>query len=95
MIRVILLVRDGTQNCLVFQPISKYFKIIANTKFISSCKSKGLSGETITPYATTDSLTPLIDHYGVKARLKFNGSCLKQPNKVTCGYEHKIKVYIV
>ena len=27
---------DGTQNYLVFQPISRYFKLIANTKFISS-----------------------------------------------------------
>ena len=86
---------DGTQNCLVFQPISKYFKVIANTKFISSCKSKGLSGETITPYATTDSLTPLIDHHVVIVRLTFNGSCLKQPNKLTYDYEHKRNVYIV
>ena len=53
---------DGAQNYLVFQTISRYFKIIANTKFISSWKSKGLSDETITPYATSDnSLTPLID----------------------------------
>ena len=34
---------DGIQNCLVFQPIHRYFKIIANTKYISSWKSKGLS----------------------------------------------------
>ena len=34
---------DGTQNHLVFQPINRYFKLIANTKYISSCKSKGLS----------------------------------------------------
>ena len=54
---------DGTQNDLLFQPISRYFKIIANTKFISSWKSKGLSDETITPYVTSDnSLTSLIDH---------------------------------
>ena len=52
---------DGRQNYLVSQPIFKYFKIIANTKLISSWKSKGLSDETITPYATSDnSLTPLI-----------------------------------
>ena len=63
---------DGVQNYLVFQPIRRYFKIIANTKYISSWKSKGLSDETITPYATSDnSLTPLIDHYGSKVRLKF------------------------
>ena len=53
----------GTQNYLVFQPIIRYFKIIANTKYISSWKSKGLSDETIISYATSDnSLNPLIDH---------------------------------
>ena len=60
---------DGTQNYLVFQAI------IAHTKFISSWKSKGLSDEAITAYATSDkNLTPLIDHYGTS---------LKQPNKLT------------
>ena len=69
---------DGAQNYLVFQPIHRYFKII-NTKYISSSKSEGVSDETITPYATSDnSLAPLTDHYGIKVRLKFNGSCLKQ-----------------
>ena len=63
---------DGTQNYLVFQQIMRYFRIIANTKYISSWKSKELSDETITPYATSDnSLTPLIDHYGSKVRVKF------------------------
>ena len=56
---------DGVQNYLAFQPIHRYFKIIANTKYISSWKSKGLSDETIKPYATSDnSLTPLIYYYG-------------------------------
>ena len=64
---------DGTQNYFAFQPIFRYFKIIANKKFISSWKSKGLFDETITPYATSDnSLTPLIDYYGSKIRVKFN-----------------------
>ena len=85
---------DGTQNYLVFQPIHRYFKI--NWKCISWWKSKGLSDETITPYATYDnSLTPLIDHYGIRLRLKFNESCLKQPNKLTYDYGNKINVYIV
>ena len=34
---------DGTQNYLVFQPLNKYFKVIAGTSYISSWKSKGLS----------------------------------------------------
>ena len=45
---------DRKPNYLIFQPISRYFKIIANTKYISSWKSKGLSDETIKPYATSD-----------------------------------------
>ena len=87
---------DGVQNYLVFQPIIRYFKIIANTKFISSWKSKGLSNKTITPYATSDnSLTPLIDHDGSKVRIKFNNGCLKQSNKLTYYYGHIVNIYIV
>ena len=59
-------------------------------------ESKGLSKKTITPYATSDnSLTPLIDCYGIKVSAKFNGSCLKQPNKLTYDYGHNVNVYIV
>ena len=32
---------DGTQNYLVFQPIIRYFKVIDNTDYVSSWKSKG------------------------------------------------------
>ena len=77
---------DGAQNYLVFKPIKRYFKII-NTKYTSSWKSKGLSDETITSYATSDnSITPLIDHYGSKVKVKFNKNCLKQPNKFIYDY---------
>ena len=77
---------DGAQNYLVFKLIKRYFKII-NTKYISSWKSKGLSDETITSYATSDnSITPLIDHYGSKVKVKFNKNCLKQPNKFIYDY---------
>ena len=63
----------------MFHPIIKYFKIIANTKHIASWQSKGPSSETIKPYSTSDnSLTPLIDYYDSKVRVKFNKSCLKQ-----------------
>ena len=85
---------DRSQNYLVFQPISRYFKM--NGKYISSWKSKGLSDETITPYVTSDnSLTPLTDHYGTKVEVKLNGSCLKQSNKLTYDYRHRENVYIV
>ena len=53
-----------------------------NIHYVSSCKSKQLSNETITPYATSDnSLTPMIDYfyyYGSKVRVKYTGSSLKQ-----------------
>ena len=69
---------DGTQNNLVFQPLNKYFKVIDNTDFVSSWKSKGLSAETIKlPTTSYNSLTPIVSYYGTKTRVKFNGSCLK------------------
>ena len=61
---------DGTQNCLVFQPLNKYFKVIANADYVSSWKSMRLSAETIKPPATSDnSLTPAISYYGTKTRV--------------------------
>ena len=71
---------DVTQNYLVFQSLKKHFKLITNTKHISSWQSKGLSDKTIKPPATSNnSLTLLIDYYGAKSRVKFTGNCLKQP----------------
>ena len=87
---------DGTQNYLIFQPINRYIKLIANNKLcISSWKSKGLSDETIKPPLTSDnSLTPLIDYVGDKIRRKFNGSCLKQP-KMQYTHGTIVNIYIV
>ena len=88
---------DGPQNYLLFQPLNKYFKIIAKKKYISSWQSKGLSDETIKPPATSDnSLTPLIDYRINKIRVKFTGSCLKQP-KVSYTHAHGtiVNIYIV
>ena len=86
----------GVQYYLIFQLIRRYFKIIAKTKYISSWKSKRLCDETIKAYATSDnSLTPLIDHYGGKVRLKFNKGCLKQSNNLTYDYGSRVNIYIV
>ena len=61
---------DGTQNYLVLQPINRYFKVIANTDYVSSWKSKGLSAESIKPPTTPDnSLTPALSYYGTKTRV--------------------------
>ena len=52
--------------------------MITNTDYISSWKSKVLSDETIKPPITSDnSLTPSLDYYGTKPRVKFTRSCLK------------------
>ena len=71
---------DRTQNDLVFQPLNKYFKVITNSDYVSLWKSKGLSAETIKPPTTSDnSLTLALSYHGTKTRVKFVGSCLKQP----------------
>ena len=58
---------DGTQNYLVFQPLKKYFKLIANTSSVLSWQSKGLSTENIDP--PTISLSPSINCVGNKIRV--------------------------
>ena len=86
---------DGTQNYLVFQPINKYFKVITNTDYVSSWKSKGLSAESIKPPNTSDnSLTLALNYYGTKTRVKFNGSCLQQP-KLSYTHGTIVNIYIV
>ena len=69
----------GTQNYLVFQPIYRYFKMITNTDYILSWKSKGLSAEIIKPPTTSvNSLTPALNYYVAKTRVKSTWTCLKQ-----------------
>ena len=76
----------GIQNYLVFQPMNRSFNVTAND-YISYWKSKGLSSETITPPTTSyNSLTPRQSYYGTKTRVKFTGSCLKQPKM---SFDHK------
>ena len=86
---------DGVQNYLVFQPLNKYFKVIASTNYVSSWQSKGLSNETIMPPSTSDnSLNPTVNYYGTNARLEFRGSCLKQ-DKATFNHGKIVNIYIV
>ena len=69
--------------------------MIANTLYISSCKCKGLSAETIKPPSATDnSLTPLIAYLGNNIILKFSGSCLKQ-HKLQYTHGAIVNIYIV
>ena len=85
---------DGTQNYLVFQPINKYFKLITNTNYVSSWKSKGLSSESIKlPTTSDDSLTPALNYHGTKTRVKFTRSCLKQ-SKISYAHGKVVNIYI-
>ena len=84
---------DGTQIYLVFQPMSKYFKLMTNTLYILSWQSKRLSNENIDTPTTNPS--PLIDYVGNKIRVKFTGSCLKQSNKISYTYKTIVNIYIV
>ena len=59
---------DGTQNYLVFLPIGRYFRLIANKKYISSWKSKGLSDKTIVPYTTSHNY----EKFNAKISVLFN-----------------------
>ena len=87
---------DGTQNYLVFQTVSRYFKTVsANDSNILSWKSKGLSDESIKPPSTSNKmLNPSLDYVGTKARVKFNGDCLKE-EKITFNHGKIVNIYIV
>ena len=85
---------DVTQNYLVFQLINN-FKVITNTDYVWSWKSKGLYAETIKAPATSDNiLTPALNYYGTKTRVKFTGSCLKQ-SKISYTHGKVVNIYIV
>ena len=87
---------DGTQNYLVFQMAYKYFKTVSiNNSNILSWKSKGLSDESIKPPSTSNKmLNPSVNYVGTKARVKFNGDCLKQ-EKITFDHGKIVNIYIV
>ena len=85
-------------NYLVFLPMGKYFKlnsVVNSADSVLSWKSKGISNESIKPPTTSDnSLTPELNYYGTKTRVKFTRSCLKQSDHI---YTHKkvVNIYIV
>ena len=84
---------DDAQNFLIFHSISKYFTL--NSKWITKWKSKGLSNENLEVVSTSDNtLTPPINYYGDKTRLRFTGSILQQK---TVTYRHKkvVNLYVV
>ena len=54
-----------------------------------------MSSKTITPPTTSDNiLTSRLSYYGTKTRVKFTGSCLKQP-KPSYTHKNEVNIYIV
>ena len=89
---------SSKQNYLVFLPLSKYFKlnsVVGVSDYVLSWQSKGLSNESIKPPTTSDnSLNPGLSYKGIKIRVKFTGSCSKQP-KLTFTHQKVVNIYIV
>ena len=86
---------DGTQNYLVFQSLNKYFKI-GNSDYVFSWISKGLSSESIAPPSASNNFInfPSLNYLDAKVRVRFTGSCLKQP-KVSYAHRKVVNIYIV
>ena len=89
---------SGKQNCLVFLPLRKYFRLnsVADVAdYVLSSQSKGLSNESIKPPTTTNnSLTPELNYYGTKTKIKFTRSCLKRSSHILT-HKKIINIYIV
>ena len=89
---------SGKENYLVFLPMRNYFKlnsVVDTVDYVLSWQSKGLSNQSIKPPTKTNSsLTPELNYYGTKTKIKFIGSCLKQSNHI---FTHKkvVNIYIV
>ena len=68
--------------------------MITSTDYVSSSKSKRLSAESIKLPTTSDNtLTPVLNYYGTPKKVKFTGSCLKQP-KTSYTHGKIINIYI-
>ena len=46
---------DGTQNYLVFQQVSRYFRAVPHTSKVTTWKSEGFPNETINLQSTCDN----------------------------------------
>ena len=54
-----------------------------------------MSDESIKPPFTSNKMVNrLVNYVGTKARVKFNGDCLKQEN-ISCNHGKVVKIYIV
>ena len=89
---------SSKQNYLVFLPMGKYFKsnsVVGVIDRVLSWQSKGVSNESIKPpTASNNSLTPELNYYGTKTRVKFIRSYLKQ-SKISYTHGKVVNIYIV
>ena len=89
---------SGKENCLVFLPMGKYFKlnsVVGVIDCVLSWRCKGISNESIKPPTTSNnSLTPELNYYATKTRVKFVRSCLKQ-SKNSYTHVQVVNIYIV
>ena len=72
----------------------RYFKTSSNTCYISSWKSKGLYDEVIKPPTRSKCFTPSLNYMGIKTRLKFDRSFLKQ-GKIKFTQGTTVNIYII
>ena len=89
---------SSKQSYLVFLPLRKHFKlnsVVNAADYILSWQSKGLSNEIIKPPTTTNSsLTPELNYYGTKTRVKFTRSCLEQSSHILT-HKKIVNIYTV
>ena len=78
--------------------MEKYFKlnsVVGAIDRVLSWQSKGISNESIkSPTTSNNSLTPELNYYGSKTRVKFIRSCLKQ-SKISYTHGKVVNISIV
>ena len=87
----------STENYLVFQPMSKYFKtfVEGDSTYISPWEPKGLSNEKISSINTSNySQAPTLVYDNARIKLSFNTDFLKQ-DKVTYNHEPVVNINTV
>ena len=83
------------QSYLVFQPVYRYFKTVANTNKVTAWLSKSLSDENIKPpHASNNSTVLALNYINTKLQVKFDRICLKQ-DKVTFTHTEVVNTCIV
>ena len=88
------------QNYLIFLPIQKYFKlnsvvgVIDHVVIVIMAIQKNIYESIKPPTTSNNSLTPELNYYGTKTRVKFIRIFLKQ-SKITYTHGKVVNTYIV